>query len=145
MRDGLFWRKYLPARSPSLSDLHRVLTASGLEALPALLLGSNPDLQRIARIKSSRGDAGTWTESQLAIAALARRDYPAAAAHAGRAGPSGDPERAFQYAYALSLAGRGAEAQAFVDRHGSVIAPEARAFLSETFAPPPPWRPRGLE
>jgi hypothetical protein len=134
MRDGLFWRRYVPERNPSLFDLHRALTATGLEALPTLLLGSNPDLQRIARIKSSRGDAGTWTESQLAIGALARRDYPAAVEHSGRAGPSGDPARAFQYAYALSLAGRGAEAQAFVDREGRAIAPDARAFLSQTFA-----------
>ena len=138
MRDGLFWGKLLPSRKPSSRDLHRVLTTTRLEALPVLLLGSNPDLQRVARLKSSRGGSEEWTESQLAIAALARRDYPAAAKHAGRARPEGDPERAWRYAYALALAGRTAEARAFLDRHGSAILPERRVFLSETFALPSP-------
>jgi hypothetical protein len=134
LRDGLTWAKRRPERKPSRAELHRVLTSSSLEALPILLLGSNPDLQRIARDKAARGDGGAWTQSQLAIAALARRDFAAGAALAGRAEPAGDPERAFHYAYALCLAGQHAEAQAFVDVAGQTMAPDARAFLSRTFA-----------
>jgi spermidine synthase len=133
IRDGLYWERYLPERKPSLGDLHRVLLDSRLEALPILLLGSNPDLQRIARVKASRGESDAWTESQLAIAAIARRDYAAAVDHAGRASPTTDAKAAFRYAYALALAGRGGAAEAFLAANASVMDAGSRAFLAETF------------
>ena len=88
-----------------IADLHRLLTETPLRTLPLWMLGSDDVKARIAQ----QGDDGTGAaEYARGLTALARRDYPgAAAAFAGaeRRGLPGEAIRPLRV-YALCLAGQ---------------------------------------
>ncbi len=126
------------------TDLHEVLTQTRLRTLVVVMLGSDPDRQRVAAQASARGVQDPWVASEMVIAAFARRDFPAAAEVAARAialRPSSGRLR-FQRAYALALAGHRVEARSEIAawfENGSPTVTEedesARRFLDRTFSP----------
>jgi predicted membrane-bound spermidine synthase len=93
-----------------LAELHGVLTRTSLESPVLWLLGSDRVLAELASRVSVRDDPAVQRE--LAISALARRDFERAAEHLARAAPADAPSReALLHAYALALAGRSDEAE----------------------------------
>ncbi len=88
-----------------IEDLHRLLTETPLRTLPLWMLGGDDVKARIAQ----RGDDGTGAaEYARGLTAMARRDYPGAAAafaRAERRGLRGEAIRPLRV-YALCLAGR---------------------------------------
>lgn len=90
-----------------LADLHAVLSETRLRLLSVLLLGSDPDRQRVASRLAERGETAGWIEAERAVAAMARRDYGEALARADRA-LSADPSllgMRFVRIYALAALG----------------------------------------
>ena len=82
---------FLPRRWPGLEALRDLLLESRLRTLPLLLAGSDPLLQEISGRASAAGARSPVLEEQMAIGALAGRDYATAAKHfaatAGQGGP----------------------------------------------------------
>jgi predicted membrane-bound spermidine synthase len=105
----------VPRRWPGLEALRDVLLDSDLRTLPLLLAGSDPVLQEISGRVWAEGARSPALEGQLAIGALAGRDYAGAAEHfaaaAGQGGPRALDARIYQ-AFALVLAEKTAEAGA---------------------------------
>jgi spermidine synthase len=123
-----------------LPEVHRWLTRTELRALPLWLLGSDPDEQRAARAAAAKGAGGAAIEYRLGLAALAGRDYDAAAQRLARALVLGraPPAALALRIYALCMAGRREEAEALAERLASSPArgPGDDAllrFLHETF------------
>jgi hypothetical protein len=110
-----------PRRWPGFEDLRDLLHHSTLEVLPLLAAGSSPRLQEISRRAWDRGDRSPALRAQMAIGALARRDYPQAAEHFAAAAAPGGPEalgaRLYQ-TFALLMAERAAEARQVLDAVG---------------------------
>jgi hypothetical protein len=117
--------------------LHALLTGSSARSLVQRLLGSDPDRERAARVKADRGEDSAFVRAHLAVAALADRDFAAAAEQARRGRKLQDSTTlCFLHAYALCLAGR-------VDEGLTTAAPlEARTrdFLATTFGKASPAR-----
>jgi hypothetical protein len=109
----------------SFEDQRDLLAASTLRTLPLLLAGSSPILQEIGQRAWARGARSATLTSQVAIGALARRDYARAAALFDAAAAPGEPEainaRLYQ-ALALLMAEKGAEARAIIAAVGSAPA-----------------------
>jgi spermidine synthase len=105
------WR----AHYDPLPDLQRMLTTTGLRVAPLLLLESEPRYAEIAREGLAAGDRAAGLSYHLAIAALADRQFEQAASTFGslRNDPA-RPQAALYEAFALSLAGRQAEAALLV-------------------------------
>jgi spermidine synthase len=123
-----------------LPEIHRLIAGTGLRALPLWLLGSDPDEQRALRAAVARGARGAPVEYRLGLAALAERDFAAAAQHLQRALTLGQPLRPALdlRIYALCMDGRVDEAAPLARRLARSVAqdgrdPQALAFLVETF------------
>jgi spermidine synthase len=105
----------LPIRRPGLEDLRDLLADSTLRTLPVLVAGSSPVLQQISLRAWARGARSPSLQGQMAIDALARRDYAAAAERFAAAATPGGPDmtdaRMYQ-AFALMMAERNGEARA---------------------------------
>jgi hypothetical protein len=110
---------FLPSRWSGLEALREVLVGTPLTTLPLLMAGSEPRLQDIALAQVRSGTPlepgrDPVLEEQLAISALARRDYDLAARHfasaAAQPGPAALRAHLYQ-AFALMLAEK-AEARA---------------------------------
>jgi hypothetical protein len=95
--------------------LRDVLVDSPLTVLPLLMAGSDPVLQDIASGQVASRVSDPVLEEQLAIGALARRDYQPAARHfasaAAQPGPGALRAHLYQ-AFALMLAEEADEARA---------------------------------
>jgi spermidine synthase len=106
---------FVPRRWPGLEALRDLLLDSDLRTLPLLLAGSEPLLQEIGGRAWAGGARSPALDGQLAIGALARRDYADAAEHfaaaAGPGGPRALDARIYQ-AFALVLAEKTAKARA---------------------------------
>jgi hypothetical protein len=108
------WRRAAVA----LPEADRALTRSDLRTLPLWRLGSNLDVQRPVRRAQAKGQAGTLVEIQLAIAALADRDWNGAERGFRRVfAQSKDRNVLYYWLYALNMAGRSEDAARVADRH----------------------------
>ena len=123
-----------------LPEIHRLLRDTPLRALPLWLLGSDPDEQRATRAAATKRANGSLIEYRLGLAALAERDFSAAAARFGRVLALGQPVRPSLHLriYALCMAGRVDEAAPLLERIARSPAPDAvdrdfLRFMSETF------------
>jgi hypothetical protein len=96
-------------RPAALAQLWDVLEHTSLRTLPLLLLDSEPRIRDIARIRASAGDRHPALSHHLGIAALADRDFEAAARHFGEADSREHPPGLLR-ALALGLGGRREEA-----------------------------------
>jgi len=109
-----------------IDDLHWLLTETPLRTLPLWVLGSDDTRARIAH----RGDDGTGAaEYARGLTALARRDYPGAAAafgNAERRGLRGEAIRPLRV-YALCLSGQ-LDAAAALTQDQTVRTAEERHF-----------------
>jgi predicted membrane-bound spermidine synthase len=112
------------------SRLHELVTRSSARLLVQRLLGSDPDRERVARAEAQRGDDSLFVRAHLAVAALADRDFSAAAERARQARRlEASASLGFLEAYALCLSGRVAEGLA----EASSLPASARDFLVTTF------------
>jgi spermidine synthase len=125
---------FVPRRWPGLEALRDLLNESTLRTLPLLVAGTSPDLQEISQRAWGRGDRSPALEASVAIGALVRRDYSAAAEHFASAAAASGPEaitaRLYQ-AFALLMAEKTGEARAALAAIGSAPAasPEQRQGL----------------
>jgi predicted membrane-bound spermidine synthase len=117
--------------------LHWSLTRTSGECLPLLLLGSDADAQRLAAAAAARGADDERLRYELAIGALARRDY-AEAAERLAALPAGQGDGSWLRVLrvlALKLAGQSEEARLVAEtvRPGPADSEwaEIRSFLDE--------------
>jgi hypothetical protein len=112
---GVFNRAYEAANRPeALEELWQVLAASRLTTLPLLQLGSEPRIRTTARTRHLQGGVHPALAFHLGAAALADRDYDAAArffAAAREAGNAFHSPRLLR-ALALGLGGHASEARA---------------------------------
>jgi spermidine synthase len=112
---GVFNREYEAASRPeALEELWQVLAASRLTTLPLLQLGSEPRIRTTARTRHLQGGVHPALAFHLGAAALADRDYDAAArffAAAREAGNAYHSPRLLR-ALALGLGGHLGEARA---------------------------------
>jgi predicted membrane-bound spermidine synthase len=125
------------SRDNTWDDTHAVLTETTLETLPLLLLGSDPDLQRVAAELSARGESSTFVRGHRTVRALAQRRFAEAVGEA-RAGldlEPGEPRLRILAAYALDLAGRTSEARGLLTAAPTPLEPAAVEFLARTFGP----------
>jgi len=121
-----------PRLSVSRQRLHELVTRSKTRGLVLRLLGSDADRERAARAKAARGELTALVHRNLAAAALADRDFVAAADEAQRGLRLEDsPALRFLYAYASCLAGRVDDGLAEAGR----LEPRDREFLVTTFRP----------
>jgi spermidine synthase len=110
--------------------LHSVVTQTKLCTVVLRLLGTDPDHARVAKVKAARGELSTWVRRQLAILALAERDFARAADEATLALVAGSgPDTVFLRAYTACLAGRRTEALPLL----SGMSDHDRDFLRRTF------------
>jgi spermidine synthase len=137
--DRFFMRK-VASPAAELPEIHRLITQTELRALPLWLMGSDPDEQRATRAAVAKGARGAAIEYRLGLAALADREFEAAAEHLGRALTLGEPARPALdlRIYALCMAGRIEQATPLARRLERSLArderdPEALGFLVETF------------
>src|SRR5262249_28392532 len=93
---------FLPARRPSLDDLRGLLLESSLTTLPLLVAGGEPRLLGLRR--GAREGGGRALAAQLALGALAQREYARAAQLFGVATASGEPRVSVLRVFALMLA-----------------------------------------
>jgi spermidine synthase len=115
---GVFNRDYERAGRPNaLADLWRVLEATPLVTLPLLQLDSEPRIRTTARSRHVEGGVHPALAFQLGAAALADRDYEAAARFFAAAREQGNDFHSprLMRALALGLAGRRGEALAAVE------------------------------
>ena len=103
---------FLPARRPSLDDLRGLLLESSLTTLPLLVAGGEPRLLELSRGAWERGERSPALAAQLALGALAQREYARAAQLFGVATASGEPRVSVLRAFALMLADAPGEALA---------------------------------
>jgi tetratricopeptide (TPR) repeat protein len=96
-------------RPAALAELWDVLERTSLRALPLLLLDSEPRIRDVAWARAAAGDRHPALSHHLGIAALADRDYEAAARHFAEAKSREHPPGLLQ-ALALGLGGRREEA-----------------------------------
>jgi hypothetical protein len=97
-----------PAAVADLAELHRLLAADPLVALPLWTLGSNADRQRAAHAARVRQDPDAAVSRELALGALAERRFDEAAALFAKAraeGAAADADAVLEV-YALCRAGR---------------------------------------
>jgi predicted membrane-bound spermidine synthase len=101
-----------------LPDLHHLLMRSERVTAPLWLLGSSWRLVQVSEDAAARGVRSPEIDYHRGAAALARRDYPAAARAFQAADAPDAPRRSAGYlaAYAWALAGREAEAAAMAAR-----------------------------
>jgi spermidine synthase len=115
----------LPRRWPGFDALRELLGESTLQTLPLLVAGSDPVLQQVSRRAWATGARSPELASQVAIGALARRDYRAAAAHFAAAAASGGAgainARLYQ-AFALLMAENAGAARAVLAAIGDTPA-----------------------
>lgn len=138
---GVFNRDYEDAARPeALAELWSVLETTPLVTLPLLQLDSEPRIRATARARHLEGGVHPALAFHLGAAALADRDYDAAArffAAAREAGHSFHSPRLMR-ALALGLAGRELEARLAVESvAASSLPPHAhpwRAWLVERLA-----------
>jgi hypothetical protein len=112
---GVFNRDYeAPARPTALAELWAVLEATPLRTLPLLQLDSEPRIRATARKRHVEGGVHPALAFHLGAAALADRDYEAAARFFAAAREEGNALHSPQLlrALALGLAGRRGEALA---------------------------------
>jgi hypothetical protein len=110
---GVFNRDYDAAgRKEALAELWAVLEQTRLTTLPLLQLDSEPRIRATARTRHLQGGAHPALAFQLGAAALADRDYEAAARFFAAAREQGNAFHSprLMRALALGLAGRRAEA-----------------------------------
>jgi hypothetical protein len=118
----------LPPRWPGLEELRDLLNDSSLRTLPLLVAGSSPVLQEIGGRAWARGARSPALETQMAIGALARRDYLAAAEHFAAADAAAQPAEpgatnARMYlAFALLMAERTSQARVVLTKIGAAPA-----------------------
>jgi predicted membrane-bound spermidine synthase len=114
---GVFNRNYDTAgRSDALAELWQVLSATKLETLPLLLLGSEPRIRATARSRHLQGGVHPALAFHLGAAALADRDYEGAARFfATGVDANGFFSTLLLRALALGLAGHRVEALAAVE------------------------------
>jgi hypothetical protein len=126
---------FSPPRPVVLEDLRDVLAGTQLRTLPLLVAGSTPVLQDISARAWAGGGRSPALQAQMAIGALADRDYAesarrfAAAAAAAPDGPDALHARIYQ-AFALLLADRAGEARAVLTMIGPAPAASAAAQQS---------------
>jgi len=96
-------------------SLRWALTRPSGEFLPLLLMNSDPDMQRLATAAAARGIDDRRLDYQLAVAALAGRDYERAADLLGELHASQPAEAwlTFLRVLALQLGGDPEEARSF--------------------------------
>jgi len=111
-----------------LPELHRWITSTRLETLPLWYLGSDQNHQRAAARARAAGHDHPEIQFQLAAAALARRDFAAAATHFRSAGEGDRHAEISQLleVYALGLDRHCEEARALAARRGLVRGRSAR-------------------
>ena len=117
-------------RPGGLERLHTSLTETPLRTLPLWQLGSDAFRLEAARRARARGLADPAIELELALGALAERDWEAAArglAAARRAGATDGRAHRLEV-YALCMAGRPAEARAAAAALGPARDADERAF-----------------
>jgi predicted membrane-bound spermidine synthase len=119
-----------PRGALDLSALHARLEDDPLRALPLWELGSDALRQRAARAAAAQGRATPEVERELALGALAERDFAAAATGLARAGRNGDsdPQDARLEVYALCRAGAPDAARARARELGLGASAEDRAL-----------------
>jgi spermidine synthase len=96
-----------PVRFSGFEALRDLLVDSPLRTLPLLVAGSNPVLQAIAHRGFAGGARSPALAEQMAISALAGRDYPAAADRYAKAAATGGRQavrRRIYQAFALAMA-----------------------------------------
>jgi spermidine synthase len=99
-----------PARE--LPELHRILTATSLRTAPLWYLGTDADELAAARTAWKKGRRSAPLLYQLGAAALAERDWPAAAEYFRQAQQgAANRELVYYQVYALGMAGRQDEAR----------------------------------
>lgn len=124
----------LPKRWPGLEALRDLLLDSDLRTLPLLLAGSDPSMQEVSERARGADGRSSALKEQVAIGALAARDYTAAAEHFAASAASGGARaldtRIFQ-AFALVMAEQPEQARAALATIGSAKAasPDQRAAL----------------
>jgi spermidine synthase len=119
----------MAGRSIDEALLHEAVTTTRARLPVIVILGSDPDRQRIARIKAGRGERDGFTQYHRAVAELADRRPREAASLAREALAAGEPRARFLLAYALALDGRGREALPLL----AELRPASRTFLETTF------------
>ena len=116
---------FRPPRWPGFEDLRDLLDDSTLRTLPVLVAGSSPVLQEVSLRAWGRGARSPTLDAQMAIGALARRDYALAAEHFAAAAAPGGPgamsARTYQ-AFALLMADKTGEARAVLAALGPAVA-----------------------
>jgi hypothetical protein len=131
-----YWGNFVPARKPTLDDVHALLTRTSLRTLPLLMLHGDADTNRIVEAQAAAGVSSPWVDEKMTARALSLRDYESAVHHA-RSAHLRAPHRkdlAFLAAYTLALAGRVGEAQAFLATLPPAAVDEVDgAFLARTF------------
>jgi hypothetical protein len=121
-------------------SLHRALARTTEEFLPLVLMGSDPDAQRLAAMAAARGVDDDPFRYELAVGALARRDYAGAAVRLERleAGAAKGSGIAVLRALALHLAGDTEQARLVVEAArpppSDAQAAATWAFLDELLA-----------
>jgi spermidine synthase len=123
---------FLPRRWPGLEALRDLLLDSKLRTLPVLLAGSDPTIQEISARAWAAGERSRSLAEQMAIAALASRDYQGAASHfaatAEQPGPQTIDARIYQ-AFALMMAEKIDEAGVALARVSSAPTEDQRQAL----------------
>jgi spermidine synthase len=136
--DRLFWGQIVPGYGVDTAvELHRVLSATSLQSLPLLLLGSDADLGRIAAGHAARGHVDAWLLEQLAVSALAKRRFEDAVRYASASLQLETSQPAALRCLVHSLVATGRKADA-AQRLAAAPPTPARAELSRWLAASPP-------
>jgi hypothetical protein len=99
-----------------------------------LFFSSDPDLQRIARVRADRGVKDAWVSYHLAVGALADRRPQDAVDLARVAREGGQAQSDLLLGYTLALAGRSPEIRELLPD----LPPRTRAFLEGVAPQTPP-------
>jgi len=137
-----FAPEYSSASTYVWDDLYRVLRDSNFQTLPLWMLGSDHRAQEIARglIQKNRSEIGMY--AQLAIGAIAKRDYENAIKHIGMHIKSNPDEGltpiAPYYVFALCMSKKFDEADRILGKAGTMFGNEKEsarfiAWLSHKF------------
>ncbi len=126
----------------NLEDLHAVLTSSSLRTLPLLMMGTDPDVERVALSREAQGDDTFFVHAQRCYRALGERRF-LDAAEAARMALERDPNDSLLWvlrAYALSAAGRAEAARAVLSTVPGRLPEDVLAFLEGLIQEPPAGR-----
>lgn len=124
-----------PRGMVDLALLHRALEQDGLVTLPLWALRSDYRRQRAARRAEAKGLSGPYLQAELALGALARRDYRGAFERFRRARtPDGQPIAPLPALYAACRAGAAPDlepALSEIEARARSLRPESRELLIE--------------